>query len=207
MDEGTNRHPARFEVLEPRFDEQSIFLMGISLFALYLFDPKMHEVFSVSSSDGRSFGKSILFGGILFISFAIACINVFIRRSKSSVEKSLLLFCGVFVSFVIGLTAGVHLWEKSSGVYLIFPIWNLIAAGTAIWLYNSTNPELYVSDRDTTLLQLVAGVMLVIVVVQYGIREQLHWSVTFSICLAYAQSLDSILFWIIHRFRRRGVSE
>ena len=178
----------------PAFDEQSIFIMGLSALAVYFLSPEMQLVFSSGHAETKERARFLLYFGLLAAPFLLSVFHVFSSRSKSPMERSLFLYFGVTWSFLVGLYSGVTMLQSESLLLLVSSLWNIWGALSVFSLYNAPEPEVYVSDRDTTLMQLLVGILVASGIVYVGVfAYPLHWSVTLSLCVSYAEIASSVL--------------
>ncbi|HOX06219.1 MAG TPA: hypothetical protein PK280_07445 [Planctomycetota bacterium] len=184
----------------PRYDELSLFVMSLAFLSLFVADAGMRagcrRHLAAELWDPRTYLVVAPFAaGLLFSLF-----NVFVTRRKSGFEKSAMLFFAVVVSAGTGIVAGVQMLEGFHGWMLVFPIWN-IANGVLLLLLDRLCilDQDNIADEEATLDQVLLGalVVLAVLLVCHGVCR-LHWSVTLSICVAYATNVN----WAMVRFLR-----
>jgi hypothetical protein len=204
-----SRHRAegkRRSLLRPHYDEVTLFSMSVIFVLLLLMSKTMrgdlHKAVSRLFEDGDAqavMGFILLL--VIFLGGAAYCIfHAFSAREKSVPEKAAMLFFALLVSGGIGMYAGKHMLETSTGWLMLFPIWNVIYGGLLLMKlgrlfaavrYGRPIDVSYISDENATRRQIMLGLIAVVIIIiccQFWFG--LHWAVTFSICIAYTTSLD-----------------
>lgn len=174
----------------PRYNELSIFIISFSLMYLLAVSKPFKKVAGSYVASGDPRGIIVLLMMIGGMSFSI--FHVFSQKEKGVLDKALMLYFTVIVSGLIGLTASVHILEEAKGIFILFPIWNIINCALLLLLYRFSIIDISaISDIDITPTQLLIGTStaLAVLVVCHFFLEY-HWSITFSIAVAYATSIN-----------------
>jgi len=181
--------------LLPKFDEQSLFLMGFSFFGLIAIDSKFRNELSALGNEKDPAIYLIAWFIIAAVGMTNATYHVFSRAEKSKEHKSILLWFGIIVSLFAGLNAGAQMEADSPGWLAIFPLWNILSAFSPLWILElSSSPDEYVLDYDTTLPQVVLGIIVVSCLLYYcSSIVGLHWSLSFSVAVFYSDVLDQFI--------------
>ncbi len=177
----------------PVYDELSLFLMSITLILLYVTNTSMQEQiykWIARSHDDRAFIViAILLGGM-----ALSIYHVFTTREKTDIEKWIMLLFAVLTNAGAGIISGWYVLHTSriQDWQIIFPIWNAInGALLLLMLRFRIIDEECISDRDATIKEVAIGLIAVLVIFIFcnNIFE-LHWAITYSICIIYTTSFD-----------------
>jgi hypothetical protein len=180
----------------PVYDELSLFLMSITLILLCVANAPMQEQIHkwiARFHDGRVFiVMAILLGGM-----GLSIYHIFTTREKNDVEKWIMLLFAVLTNAGAGIISGWYVLNSSriQNWQIIFPIWNAInGALLLLMLRFRIIDEECVSDRDATIKEVAIGLIAVLVIFIFcnNIFE-LHWAITFSICIVYTTSFDRAL--------------
>lgn len=196
-------------LLFPRYNELALFLMSISFILVFFAYDKLQitlEKFFVDHFDLRwCLLLVILALGILFSLY-----HVFTERRKEDFEKYIMLVFAVFVNAFSGIAAGIHiltrafdaLQEDASVIQLapaiilmLFPLWNIT---NGVWLLIMLRlhiiDEQNITDENATLFQVLFGSMILLLVFFFcHTIFELHWTLTFSICVGCAASVSGIV--------------
>lgn len=181
----------------PKFDEQAVFLMGFAFVGLFFLSAELRgqltAIILEPAREKEMFGVFALLPVIA--GFLLAAFHVLSRREKSKTEKEIMLCFGAFVSLVAGLHASTHMFMELRGLLIVFPVWNIMCAGSAFWvLENPDKLECFFHERDTSLLQLIIGVGAVGVILWFfSSVKHWHWSEIFSVAVFYTESIDVLI--------------
>jgi hypothetical protein len=108
-----------------------------------------------------------------------------------------MLFFAVLVNTIGGIVAGIYVLKNATihDWLLVFPIWNIInSVLLLLMLFFNIIDEECISDRKTTPVQIVLGLIAVLVIfILCNYVFKLYWAITFSICIIYATSFDKAL--------------
>jgi hypothetical protein len=118
--------------------------------------------------------------------------HAFSKRKKSSIEKMLLLLFAVLMSGFSGIWAGTYLLGHEKGIFLFFPIWNILNGYFLIvYLKESGMDDNRISDEDATLLEVLISATIatgLFLISKYFFHH--NWAITFSLCVAYSTNLN-----------------
>jgi hypothetical protein len=176
----------------PVYDELSLFLMSITLILLCVANTSMQEQIHkwiARFHDVRVFiVVAILLGGM-----GLSIYHVFTTREKTDVEKWLMLLFAVLTNAGTGIISGwIVLTSSIRDWQIIFPIWNIINSILIVVMlrYRIVDEEC-ISDRDASLKEVVIGLIAVLIIFFLCNNVfNLHWAITFSICIIYTTCLD-----------------
>lgn len=187
------RHPVA-RLLIPQYNEVTLFLMGLSFVLLLVSEAPLRDLMYRHLMD-RFDLRNYLFLGLLLIGIMFSVYHVFTVRPKTTVEKHSMLFFAVMVNGMSGIAAGIHLLKDSHGLLLVFPLWNILSGVLLLLLYRLRFiGEDAVTDDDASRLSVIVGVIVVTAVfAACHFHFHMYWAVTFSICVAYATSLNDII--------------
>jgi len=139
----------------------------------------------------------------LFIAFGMACslVGVFLRRKKSEFQRRAMLLFAAYVTAGTGIYAGWRMLDRSQIWLMVFPAWNILdGALLLLLLYARVVDTECITDEKATFGQVVVTLLAMpILLTTCRYLFVLHWSITFSIAVAYTMSL--------HRILRRRLSE
>jgi len=180
----------------PTYDELSLFLMAAILILLYAVNVTMREQIYkgiTAFNDGRVYIMAIIF----LCGMGLSIYHIFTTREKSDFEKKVMLFFAVLANAITGIAAGVHV-IKSTDTHnwlLVFPLWNIInGVLLLLMLRGKIIDERCISDRDATIQEVIIGLIAVLVIFVFcNYVFNLHWAITFSICIVYTTSFDKAL--------------
>ncbi len=192
-----------YKLVDFHFDEASLFAMSFAFFMLVALDAGMRKGLHsfVSHLLGGSIYKKTAGIILILLPFAAGLVfsvyHSFSKRDKSFWEKSTMLFFAVTITAGAGLSAGLYILSRRCNFPLIiFVIWNLIYAVLLIgkFEYATIEDELdadYISDRNATIGQVIfAAATAGIVLLSCLYIFKLHWSITYSVCVAFTTSMD-----------------
>lgn len=177
--------------LIPNYDELSLFLMAIVFLILYFANGRMQEDimrFLMRLDVWRRYIYVALFMFAMFL-----CLyHVFTKRQKTDAEKGIMLLFAVTVNVVTGFIAGFYMLKGCPGWLIVFPLWNIINSALIIVMqYVNLFDESHISDRDATITQVILGLAAVLVIFYICNNAfDLHWAITYSICIIYTTSFD-----------------
>jgi len=185
----------------PAYDELSLFLTAFTLIMLFIanaaFQELIHKLFMTDPD-------SIFFyfvAAIPLAGFALSIYHFYSTRDKTDFEKWAMFIFAVSTNICTSVVAGIYTLNESTGWVIIFPIWNLINAVLMIFmniiLINQQCTTIYrycITDREATYHQIIISLTAVFLIFALcNFVFNLHWAVTFSICIAYTTSFDRAL--------------
>jgi hypothetical protein len=194
----------------PTYDEQSLFLIAITLLLIMLFNEnikselllllnrriKFDEITSSIHQVIFVMGPFIVcLFAIILPGFLLSFYHVFTKRQKSRIEKHLMLLFAVLTNAIIGIAAGIYIVRQCPVWLLIFPIWNIInCIFILIMLDARIINETCIIERKTTLSRVAIGLISTIIIFALcNYVFKLYWAVTFSICTIYATNFEKAL--------------
>ena len=181
-----------FSFLTPRYDDLTLFALSLSFLLLWLIDASLRRDLTRVFLEGWS-GDITIWLIIALIGMVLSLVNVFLQRDKSDLEKSTMLIFAVVVTAGTGLYAGWIMLHQSQGWLLIFPAWNILNAGLLLLLFRLGIVDAdCIVDEPAGFAEVVITafcVPVLLTVCHYWF--ELHWTVTFSIAVAYTLSLHN----------------
>jgi hypothetical protein len=190
-DDMTDLYEEKYGFLIPNYDELSLFLMAVVFITLYLTNGKMQE--DITRFLMRlDIWRRVIYIGLFSLGMLLCLYHVFTSRKKTDIEKSIMLIFAITVNAATGVIAGLYMLKESPGWLLIFPIWNILNSAVIILMqYFNFFDETQISDRDATKTQVVIG-LIAIFIIFYICNNvfNLHWAITYSICIIYTTSFD-----------------
>jgi DNA-directed RNA polymerase subunit RPC12/RpoP len=200
----------KFKWLIPSYDELSLFLTAFTLIMLLAGNPPMRrQIYRLMTNSYYYFivrndsGPDLLLYGCLFwaaiafflYGFGLSIYHLYTTTQKTSFEKQAMLIFAVVTNICTAFAAGIYLLKESTGWTIVFPIWNLINAGL---LLNTVRlgwvDEKCLSDREATYHQIIISLTAIFLIFTFcNFVLNLHWAITFSICIIYTTSFDKAL--------------
>jgi len=180
--------------LVPNYDELTLFLTAITFVILFFTNvTSQNDVsrFLIRLDTWRRYIYILLFMAGLFM-----CLyHVFTPRKKTDVEKAIMLLFAVTINAATGIIGGIYMIKESPGWLLVFPIWNLANGALMILMqYVNIFDIDCIADRNATPSQVILGLVSVLIIfILSNFVFNLHWAITFSICIVYATSFDRAL--------------
>lgn len=179
----------------PTYDELSLFVMSVAFIVLFAAEPTMRKELGRLLARIEGASGYIIFPAIFLLGMGLSLYHVFTTRKKILAEKYLMLMFAVLVNAAAGIFAGLHLLKHTSGWLAVFPVWNIINGILLLLMFRYRVLDAHsISDRDATPVQMMFGfvaVMIIFLVCKLAFR--LYWALTFSICVAYAATLDKAI--------------
>jgi DNA-directed RNA polymerase subunit RPC12/RpoP len=199
-DESVELFRERFGFLVPTYDSLSVFLMAIMWMLFLVTNPKSQEQIRdlIRHFPTEHHGWNMLAAGLVFLAVIGLCFYMVLsHREKTDNEKVIMAFFAVITAIIIAYASGMYLKGKniSHDWQIIFPLWNLFNARMLLtMLTRGVINEECVTDRQATPLQIFLGLTAVIAIFYFcNYTFKLYWAITFSICIAYATSIDRAL--------------
>ncbi len=123
--------------------------------------------------------------------YSITC--VIKKRISKGGRYSMMVF-GVMSNAFGGVCAGYYIFQNTMGWMLIFPIWNMFCAIMPfIALRAGLLNETLVVDCDASMPEVVIYAIVAIGIILIGQYLGSHWSIIYSVCLVYSESVVRIL--------------
>jgi DNA-directed RNA polymerase subunit RPC12/RpoP len=186
--------------LLPRYDDLTLFTLSLAFLFLLLIDETSRRDLTAALLAMHGDKAPLLF---LFTAFGMVCalVGVFLRRKKSEFQKRAMLLFAAYVTAGTGIYAGWRMLDRSQIWLIVFPAWNIMdGALLLLLLYARVVDTECILDEKATFGQVVVTLLAVpILLTTCRYLFVLHWSITFSIAVAYTMSL--------HRILRRRLSE
>lgn len=172
--------------------------MALCFILLALFDADLKNgviniVKKIIEIKGREFVWAAMVT-VLFISgFILSIYHAFSSRPKSDVEKITMLVFALGINGVTGVIAGIRIINDSHGLLIVFPVLNILSSVVLLYLIGFADPTI-LDDEDVSSCELILGAIIATTVFYFcQFRFELHWSATFSICVAYAMIANDIV--------------
>jgi len=198
-----------FCLIFPRYQRLSIFMMAVSAILVGFTASELHGIAARLFIEGDVhlpvsalllFTIGLIYS--LFYGFTTGPLTIEARRA--------MLFFAISANILAGIAAGVEAVRNTTGIMLFFPIWNLANSALLLVLFWSSadNQNLYrdgLVDRRANRFVIGAGygIALATFFVCHKILN-LHWSYTFSICIACATNFGGIIDLITSRRSARN---
>ncbi|MEK6943172.1 MAG: hypothetical protein AABX00_03870 [Nanoarchaeota archaeon] len=185
--------------LIPHYEEDTLFLMSIAAIILFLisFDLRSDFFYFFTGSAAITI-ISILIG------IYVSIYNAFSNKKKPTGHKFFMLFFAVIINSYIGFKSGTYILSKSSDLWIIFPILNILNSVSLILLFKmGVINENSISDENTNYWELVIGsfVLITIIFISNFIYKN-YWAITFSMSVAYATNFNNIIINSVNAFRK-----
>lgn len=180
-----------FRFLLPQYDEIVLFTMSFTCVLLLITavfsDHQEIQLHFDRESDPRIIAVILIFIAGLVLSLY----HAFVRRPKTQLEKSFMLFFAVLVNAFTGFMAGGYDLTRTSGWLIIFPILNMINSVILLFMWRAgVLDESSISDRHAPRDKVVLAAAIVLILYYFcHVVYKLIWIQTLSICLVYSTNL------------------
>jgi hypothetical protein len=182
----------------PTYTERGLFLMALSFVLLALFNAELKSGImnimkkAIESHDRNSLWVIVV--SVLFISgFILSIYHAFSSKPKSEIEKTIMLVFALGINGITGVIAGLRILNDHHGFLIVFPALNILSSIVLIYLIGFADSAI-IDDSDVSLWELLLGSIIVFTTFYFcQFWFDLHWSVTFSICVAYAMSVNDMI--------------
>jgi DNA-directed RNA polymerase subunit RPC12/RpoP len=190
-----------YKAFFPAYDELSLFLTAFTLIMLFIANPAFHElIHKLFMTDPNSIFFYFV-AAIPLCGFALSIYHFYSSRDKTDFEKWAMFIFAVSTNISTAVVAGIYTLNESAGWVIIFPVWNLINAVLMIFmnvfLINQDCTTIYrycITDRQASFHQITLSMTVVFLIfMSCNFIFNLHWAVTFSICIVYMTSFDRAL--------------
>lgn len=186
------------EFFKPTYNETSVFLMALSFVLLVLFDADLKTgikgiISKAMVSDLRETTWAIIAAGLFITGSILSIFHAFSSRTKTEFEKRIMLVFALGINGVVGIVAGIRILNDYHGLLIVFPALNIFSSVVLLYLIGFADPTM-LEDANASLWELFVGSVITIAIFslcQFWL--DLHWSITFSICVAYAMIANEIL--------------
>lgn len=176
--------------------------MSLAFILLYLTNSEMrfvwNDLFAPESSDIDEIFGSIA-GIFCFIAGIIFSIRqIFTNRLMSEFEKTCMLIFAILVNAFSGLWVTLYAMcelQEPYPLFLIFPFLNFVNAMLLIFAYRFgyIGTECICDDKLPIYQYFVGCLAIVVIFCASQFFFELNWAITFSICVSYATTLNSVL--------------
>jgi len=172
--------------------------MGFSFFVLFLIDSNLQNIIFgvIHHSETKDLIPFMMYPLGLFFSIFF----FFAKKPMSEDAKFLMLFFVIVANGAAGLIAGNMSYEKTSDILAIFPAWNMLLAATLMIFFRLgvINTDENIEDNGSNLLELIISLftMAVLIIITKPLLG-LHWAEAYSICIAYATSLNYRVYEVV----------
>ncbi len=183
----------------PNYTESGVFLMAISFVLLLLFDADLKSwikvtINTINNSNSDRVDQYVLVAGCLFISGLILSIfHAFSSKQKSATSKMIMLIFALGISGVSGTIASIRIINYYHGLFLVFPVFNILCSIILIYLIGFANDSMMDDDDASKRDLFVGSVVIIATFLLCSFWFDLHWSITFSICVTYAMNINELL--------------
>ena len=188
----------------PSYNELTLFLVGLIGILIVSTYAEVRDFLLMFLRESNT-GVRVLLGFLL--AGALLCLyHVFTPRRKKPWEKSCMISFAIIANATSGIAAGMYMLENTPGLLIIFPIWN-IANGFLLLImlkYGIIDEDCIVDDNTSPLEVLLGSVVVAAVLLACRFAYQLHWAITFSVCVTYASIVNQALNRLLFGSRGRG---
>jgi hypothetical protein len=186
--------------MKPRFNEISMYLIGVSFCWLFLFHPEFREGFFMFFSGFGSMSPFFVALGLIETGGLALCIaHVFINREKSVIEKGLM---GWFVFGVSGVTSffvGAETLNSRSSFMMILVTWNIL---TSVLMLLQMGMQKYdISDENASSVEIISTTAILFAVLLLADQYfRLSWAMILSVGIFYSTSVVITAIWLVNYF-------
>jgi len=179
-------------LLIPRYDEITLFLMSLSFILIFCTDAEMKSGSRALLSGGKYDPRAYIAFGLFISGILFSLYHVFTQRQKTNWEKNAMLFFAVFVNGISGIAAGIHVFNNTKDILMLFPIWNIMNGGLLLLMYrvHIINESSIVDNNATTGQVILGSIVVVATLLISRFLLELYWATTFSICVSYATNIN-----------------
>jgi uncharacterized membrane protein YhdT len=178
----------------PKYTEVSLFLISLTFLLLLTIDASFRkELFNLIF--GEIDEVTLLAPPLILAGLILSTYHVFSRRLITKTEKQIMLAFAVSINFLAGTSAGIYILKQSKGLWIIFPILNIVSAFLLAILFRAEIiREDSILDKQAKKLEIFLGVILVSIIffVSHFVFKN-YWAITFSISTSYATNLNEII--------------
>lgn len=180
----------------PAYDELTLFIVTVALFTLAIIDETFWDSLYALENPVAIMGGLIM----VIIGGYVSCLHAFSKRPKYGIEKATLLSYAVIVNAYTAVVTFWHLLSTTDNFHwlFIFPTINAISAVILAWGWknNQVDHQTAILDHDydkkTIIIHGILALMILLISRYYYLN---HWSISFSVCLAYITNLRQLLNW------------
>ena len=193
----------------PQYDEVALFSMSFTFILLIT-----TGIISSRNDIQLDFSavydvRAIVIILVLLSGPVLSIYHAFTDRSKTSLEKHLMLIFAVIINAFSGIYAGSYALEITNGWLIIFPIVNIANGAILLMLLREgVLTESSISDQNASRGQiLLAALAIVIIFSLCHYVFALMWMQTFSICVAYATNLSRVVHSLVSSIMQKSNSQ
>jgi len=195
--------------LEPKFDELSVFFIGVAFTLTFLVN--IPQIANWYKSIGLFLAVTLTayiiltpLSGIPFVSGIVSFASglfyslrhIFDKKVTKPNEKKLMAFFAVTTNFISGIAVAfytaVEAFELKKTWLYVFPVWTIVNSFLLILKCHAIDKnEEVIAEENASLGEIIIG--LVVLMAVFGICHygfDIHWPFTLSICVAYATSFS-----------------
>jgi hypothetical protein len=186
--------------IKPRFHELSIYLIAFSFCWLFLFHPELRDGYFMFFGGFGSMSPLFLALGLIVTGgLLLSLVQVFIRRKKTTFEKTVMGWFVLAISGVASFFVGAEMLPSRSAIQMILVAWNIIMS---VFLLIQMGMQKYdVIDEDISFVEIfITTTILFIVLVVADRYLHFSWAVTLSISIFYSTSIAFIISWVVNYF-------
>ena len=180
----------------PVYDELSVFLMAVLCIALVATDSTLRNglwLLFTSPHYDKGYVQFLMWSAVFVTGLAVALVQVFTRRGKGPLTKTLMMFFALCLNGVAGVVAGIHAFHEVKGLWVVLPVWNICNGLILLWYIGMADQD-RIADSDATAIQVVVGLTVAgITFAACRYLFKLHWSITLSICVVYASNVNALM--------------
>ncbi len=193
------------QFFKPKYNEISAYLTAvicITVFVLYSdFRKTIWEIGSALAHEEKLITISLL-GIMALAGCGLSIVHVFLKRTKSPIEKILIgVFC-LAANALAAIFAGIEMIPAQFSFMIVFPIMNILMGIFLIYQIALQNFE--ISDENASCGETLIGMLFIIFVIfvlLFGFK--VSWSMTFSMSL-FCSSVFSFLYsWIKYQVQMK----
>ena len=182
----------KIEFLLPKYTEVTLFLTSLIAFLIFITEVSLRNTIIDFFKADISIAIVLLF---ILIGFALSIYYAFTDKKIPSYHKEAMLAFMLVVNVFVGMSAMFYLANYSHGWTYIFPAinyFNALFLGLAFKV-NAINADsiLDIQAKRSELLLGSAVVMIIFIYSRYVLND--YWAITFSMCLAYATTINEII--------------
>lgn len=179
----------------PHYDEIVLFTMSFT--CLLLFTTGVFANYeNVELVPPREYDPRLIAAAFIFIAGLILSLyHAVIKRQKTQMEKSFMLFFAVVLNAFSGFMAGAYDLMNMSGWLIVFPLWNMLNSAALLFMEREgVIDESNIDDQFAPRGQvaLAAAIVLALYCLCHVVYK-LAWVQTLSICLVYATNLIKLI--------------
>jgi len=191
--------------LLPRYDSLTLFALSSAFVLLLLLDPKAPRhpwalAVPISKELGEPLARVVwslaehfaILVPLAAIGMVLSLLGVFYPKPKPKEVKWLMLCFAVVVTAGTGLYAGYLMLTTARSWLMVFPAWNILNSVVPLLLFRAglLDTEVIV-DTAARFWQVIVTLVVTAALLMVCLYIfELHWAVTYSICVGYTTSLN-----------------